>query len=79
MLLHDLYLLSCYFEPAQAVLYEDELRARYGAAAVEGALREGLIERYCPPCARLGGQAKAYFRLSARGADLAKPVHGLSA
>lgn len=67
-MLHDLYLLSCYLEPAQAVLYEDELCARYGSDAIAQALKEGLIERCCPPCARM---SRAFFRLSPRGLGLA--------
>jgi hypothetical protein len=49
-MLHDLYLLSCYFEPVEAVLYEDEVTARYGAEAVRTALRDGLIELFRAPC-----------------------------
>lgn len=47
-MLHDLYLLSCYFEPSQAMLYEDDLETRYGISAVREALLEGWIELYCP-------------------------------
>lgn len=64
-MLHDLYLLSCYFEESQAVMYEDDLKRRYGLGAVADALKEGLIELYCAPCGR--ADARFYCRLSARG------------
>ncbi len=64
-MLHDLYLLSCYFEGPQAVLYEDDLKRRYGLQAVREALVQGLIELYCAPCAK--GSGKFFCRLSARG------------
>ena len=64
-MLHDLYLLSCYFEGPQAVLYEDDLERRYGFAAVRDALKEGLIELYSAPCSK--GQGKFFCRLSNRG------------
>ncbi len=71
-MLHDLYMLSCYFEPTQAVLYEDELRARYGRDAVADALHQGLIERFCLPC--MQGDARAFCRLSALGAGIASTL-----
>ena len=64
-MLHDLYLLSCYFEGPQAVLYEDELRRRYGVQVVRDAVMQGLVELYCAPCAKNSG--KFFCRLSARG------------
>ncbi len=56
-MLHDLYLLSCYFEPTQAVLYEEDLTRRYGLSAVSEAVREGWIELCCLPC-RQGPQSR---------------------
>ena len=64
-MLHDLYLLSCYFEGPQAILYEDELKRRYGYGAVREALKKGWIELYCPPCAK--GNNTFFCRLSPRG------------
>lgn len=64
-MLHDLYLLSCYFEPTQAVLCEEELKRRYGLTAVREAVREGYIEFFCAPCEK--GAGKFFCRLSARG------------
>ena len=64
-MLHDLYLVSCYFDPAQAVLCEEELRARYGETPVADALQEGLIERICTPCAN--GRFRFFCRLSLLG------------
>ena len=69
-MLHDLYLLSCYFEGPQAVLYEDDLKRRYGMSAVADALQEGLIELYCAPCVHeknKGGRGTFFCRLSQRG------------
>jgi hypothetical protein len=65
-MLHDLYLLSCYFDEPQAILYEEDLKRRYGVTAVAEALRDGLIELYCAPCAK--GRGKFFCRLSALGA-----------
>lgn len=65
-MLHDLYLLSCYFDGPQAVLYEDDLKRRYGFSAVAEALKEGLIELYCAPCNGVR-EGKFFCRLSPRG------------
>lgn len=64
-MLHDLYLLSCYFDEPQAVLYEEDLKKRYGMRAVADALRAGLIEVYCVPCR--GANDSFYCRISPRG------------
>ncbi len=64
-MLHDLYLLSVYFEPTQAVQYEDDLFRRYGSEAVNEALGQGWIERLCAPCAK--GDARFFCRLSPAG------------
>lgn len=64
-MLHDLYLLSCYFEGPQAVLYEDDLKRRYGDKAVEDAASQGLLEYFCAPCAKTDG--RFFCRLSALG------------
>ncbi len=64
-MLHDLYLLSCYFDGPQAVLYEEDLKRRYGISAVREALLQGFLELYCAPCAK-GGDG-FFCRLSARG------------
>lgn len=64
-MLHDLYLLSCYFDGPSAVMYEEDLKRRYGLQAVGDALKQGLIELYCPPCAR--GKSTFFCRLSQRG------------
>lgn len=64
-MLHDLYLLSCYFEPTNAVLYEEELERRYGIAAVRAAAQAGYLEFFRTPCGR--GAGKYFCRLSPRG------------
>lgn len=61
-MLHDLYLLSCYLEPSQAMLYEEDLEKRYGSAQVREALIEGWIELYCPPTLKTA--SKPVCRLS---------------
>ena len=43
-MLHDLYLLSFYFDGPSAVMYEEDLKRRYGLNAVADALKQGLIE-----------------------------------
>lgn len=73
-MLHDLYLLSVYFEPVQAVQFEDDLTRRYGSDAVNDALGRGLIERVCAPCAE--GRARAFCRLSALGQRMAQGAAG---
>ncbi len=52
-MLHDLYLLSCYFDPAQAAQSAAALEKRYGAGALRDALRAGFVE-FCGalPCER---------------------------
>jgi hypothetical protein len=69
-MLHDLYLLSVYFDPTQAVLYEDDLNNRYGRDAVDKALGQGLIERFCAPCA--SGRMRFFCRLSDQGRNFAQ-------
>lgn len=64
-MLHDLYLLSCYFEPTMAVMYEDDLKRRYGESAVLQALKEGLLDYHQAPCLR--GRGKCFYRLSQKG------------
>lgn len=64
-MLHDLYLLSCYFDPSQAMMYEDDLRRKYGAQAVQDALREGFLDIICAPCAKR--PERLLCRISAAG------------
>lgn len=64
-MLHDLYLLSCYFDPTQAVLYEEDLERKYGPETVREAIVKGWLDLYCAPCAK--GAGKIYCRLSSRG------------
>ncbi len=64
-MLHDLYLLACYFEPTMAVMYEDDLKRRYGDGAVRKALHEGLLDYHRAPCLR--GDGRCFYRLSQKG------------
>ncbi len=64
-MLQDLYLVSCYFDTVQAVLYEDDLNRRYGDGAVTEAIRQGLLERRKIPCA--AGRERIICWLSEKG------------
>lgn len=70
-MLHDLYLLSVYFDPTQAIQYEDDLARRYGPEMVREAIGQGLIERLCAPCAS-GGHTRFFCRLSQSGQRIAQ-------
>lgn len=67
MLLQDLYMLSYYFEPSMAVMYEDDLKRRYGERAVGDAMKEGLLDYYRAPCLR--GDGRCFYRLSRKGIE----------
>jgi hypothetical protein len=69
-MLHDLYLLTCYFEPTLAVMYEDDLKRRYGEGAIRQALRDGMLDFHQAPCLRSGG--KCFYRLSQKGMAAAR-------
>jgi hypothetical protein len=71
-MLHDLYLLSCYFEPTEAILYEDDIKRRYGSNAVLLAVKEGLLEFYRAPCLR--GEGRCFYRLSRKGFEQASAL-----
>ena len=64
-MLHDLYLLSVYFEPSQAIMYEDDLKRRYGTGTVLAAMKDGFLEFYRAPCLR--GEGRCFYRLSEKG------------
>lgn len=64
-MLQDLYLLSVYFEPSQAIMYEDDLKRRYGDSTVLSAMKEGWLEFYRAPCLR--GEGRCFYRLSEKG------------
>jgi len=64
-MLHDLYLLSCYFDAPSAIIYEDDLKKRYGNEAVSQALSQGWLDFYRAPCLR--GNGKCFYRLSQKG------------
>ena len=69
-MLYDLYMLACYFEPTMAVMYEDDLRKRYGESAVAKALEDGLLISSKTPC--LCGDRRSFYRLSQKGTELAR-------
>jgi hypothetical protein len=64
-MLHDLYLLSCYFEPSLAVMYEDDMKRRYGAVAIQKAVQDGFLDLHQTPC--LFGRGKCFYSLSSKG------------
>jgi hypothetical protein len=72
-MLHDLYLLSCYFEPSLAVMYEDDLHRRYGADRVARAIEEGLLDYHQTPC--LFGKGRCFYSLSEKGL---KTIEGIA-
>lgn len=65
-MLHDMYLLSCYFEPSQAMLMEDEFRKRYGDSVLHDAVEKGWLETVCIPCRR-NEVRRNFLRLSQKG------------
>lgn len=67
-MLHDLFLLSEFFDPSVSALKEGDMMASYGPQAVYMALSMGLIERKCTPCA--SGMQKNYYILSQAGLDM---------
>jgi hypothetical protein len=42
-MLQDMFFISLYFDPMSAVMAEDEMRRRYGAAALEAAMVKGWL------------------------------------
>lgn len=79
-MLHDLFLMSEYFEPPFSAIREEDLIESYGHQSVYMALSMGLIERKCAPCASKA--ARNFYVLSQSGldfvinqADVPKAVH----
>ncbi len=64
-MLHDLFLLSEYFEPPQSLTTEKELVTSYGSQALARALSEGYLRQYSVPC--VDGACKNYYMLSEQG------------
>lgn len=63
-MLYDLYLLSCYFSPDQAVMYEDEVIRRYDATTVREVIRQGWVSLHgVSGLVSSGG----FFRITALG------------
>ncbi|MFA7277049.1 MAG: hypothetical protein WC043_09640 [Pseudobdellovibrionaceae bacterium] len=48
MLHHDLYILSLYFTPEHAVMYEDEVMRRYNQMDIAALVERGLIRIWAP-------------------------------
>lgn len=69
-MLHDLYLLSCYFDPASAMLYEEDLEKRYGVEKIREAIGQGWLQIYSMPSLR--GEGNVICRLTPKGIDLAR-------
>jgi len=64
-MLQDLFLLQHYYEEPAAAMYEEDLVARYGAAPVQAALAQGLLEQRRVPCR--GGAVRCICWLSQYG------------
>lgn len=66
MLHHDLYILSLYFTPEHAVMYEDEVMRRYNQMDIAALVERGLIR-----IGRLSGffgmGAHIFYRLTPQG------------
>lgn len=58
-MLHDLFMLSEFFDPPFSMMREQELMDMYGPQAVCTALSMGLIECRCAPC--MGGAVQNNF------------------
>lgn len=72
-MLQDLYMMSLYFNGPDAVLYEDDLRRRYGESVVLQAIRSGLLEHRRVPggC----GRRRCVCWLSEKGSQLASLIN----
>jgi hypothetical protein len=69
IMLIELYLLETYFEEPAALMFEEDMVRRFGAAAVTEAVAIGLLEQRRIPCG-LGaaqGQTRHVCRLSQTG------------
>lgn len=76
-MLQDMHLLSVYFDPAQAGMYEDDLTRRYGAAAVQAAIAKGwVVSRWMAGC----GYCRRVLWISNAGHDeVARLSHSIAA
>lgn len=72
-MLHDLFLLSEYFEPPQSLTPEQTLLETYGTKALMTALSGGYIRQYSVPCG--GGDCKNYYALSEQGVALIRSAY----
>lgn len=64
-MLHDLLLVSHYFNGPDTALYEEDLKSRYGADAVKTAIYTGLLEHRRVPCG--AGRMRCVCWLSHKG------------
>ncbi|MEM6781716.1 MAG: hypothetical protein AAF569_07630 [Pseudomonadota bacterium] len=72
-MLHDLFLMSEYFEPPFSCMAEEDLIRNYGTQALYSALSLGLIEQKCAPCA--SGMTKNFYILSQSGVEAVMRQH----
>lgn len=76
-MLQDMHMLSIYFDPAQAGMYEDDLMRRYGAVAVQAAITKGwVVSRWMA----VGGRCRRILWISNAGQDeVARLSHSVAA
>ncbi len=72
-MLHDLLLVSRYFDGPGRALYEEDLKSRYGADTVRQAIYAGLLEHRRVPCG--AGRMRCVCWLSRAGAVHAGLTH----
>ena len=71
-MLHDLYLLSTYFEESFSVIHEDELIRRYGEEQTIQAIHAGYVDHARIPCGK--GSTRCVCRLSDKGRETVRQV-----
>lgn len=67
-MLHDLFMVSEFFEPPYNAAREEEVLKAYGETALKTALSLGLLERRTTPCTM--GDGFAFYVLSDTGHQL---------
>lgn len=65
-MLYDLYMLSYYFSPEQAVMDEDEVFRRYDKNLIRIAMKSGLVRVYWLS-ERIKGNTSRYFQITPLG------------
>lgn len=72
-MLHDLFLLSEYFEPPRNLTEKHDLERQYGVQALLTAIKGGYVQSYRVPCA--GGGHKTFYGLSDEGTAMVQQAY----